>query len=93
MITLSIVSFLMGATLGQRFKVMVLMPAALIIAGISIVTEIAQAQSAWAIVLMAATAVTSLQIGYFVGIGIRHVLSRRSSSLVSPAPAARHAAR
>ena len=91
MITLSIVSFLVGAALGQRFKVVVLMPAMVIVPGIWIVTGIAHAQSAWAIILMVATAATCLQIGYFVGIGFRHVLSTRSSSLASPATAARHA--
>lgn len=97
MITLSIVSFLVGAALGQRFKVMVLMPAILIVPGISIVTGIAHVQSAWAIALMVATAAICLQIGYFVGIGVHHLLaaalSRRSSSLASHVTPARHGAR
>lgn len=91
MTTLTIVSFLTGAALGQRFKVMVLMPAMLVVPGIWIVTGIAHAQSAWAIAFMVATATTCLQIGYIVGIGVRHILSTRSSSLPSPATAARHA--
>ncbi len=91
MTTLTIVSFLAGAALGQRFKVMVLMPAMLIVLGISIATGIAHAQSAWAIALMVAIAATCLQIGYFVGIGVRHVLSTKPSSLASPATAPRHA--
>jgi len=92
MTTLTIVSFLMGVTLGQRFKVMVLMPAMLLVPGIWIVTGIAHAQSAWAIAFMVATAAACLQIGYIVGIGLRHILSTRSSSLPSPATAAKHAA-
>jgi hypothetical protein len=96
MMMLSMISFFVGAALGQRFKIMVLMPAILIVPGLSIVIGVTHAQSAWSIFLMAATAATSLQIGYLVGIGIPYVLtaafSRRSSPLASHATTARHPA-
>jgi hypothetical protein len=97
MITFSMINFLAGAALGQRFKVMVLMPAIVIVPGLSVLIGLAHAQSAWSIVLMAAAASTCLQVGYFVGIGVRHVLeaslSRRSTPLASPATSVRHGAR
>ena len=97
MITFSTISLLVGAALGQRFKVMVLMPAIAIVLGLSIAIGVTHAQSDWSIVLTAAIAATCLQIGYFVGVGIRHVLetalSRRSSPLASPATPAGHTAR
>ena len=92
MTTLAIISFLTGAALGQRFKVLVLMPAMLVVSGIWIAAGIAHAQSAWAIAFMVAMAATCLQIGYIVGIGACHILSARSSSLPSPATATRHSA-
>jgi hypothetical protein len=85
MIAISIVSFLVGAALGQRFKVIVLIPAIVIFSGLAIIA--AHADSAWSIVLMAAATTTCLQIGYFVGFGVRHALETRiwlsSSSLTS----------
>jgi hypothetical protein len=97
MIALSMISLLVGAALGQRFKVMVLMPAIAIVLVLAVGTGVAHAQTAWSIVLMAVAAATCLQIGYLIGIFIRHVLvaalSRRSSPLTSPETTARHAAR
>jgi membrane protein DedA with SNARE-associated domain len=99
MILLSTVSLLVGAALGQRFTVMVLMPATLIVLVLAIGTGVSQAHTAWWIVVMSAASATSMQMGYLIGIGIRHVLpatlSRRSSPLTSPTASmsARHPAR
>lgn len=96
MLTVSLISLLVGVALGQRFKVMVLMPAGAMGLALAIGTGIAHGQSAWSIVLTAATAATCMQIGYLAGIGVRHLQevasSRRSPPLPSPTPA-RHAAR
>jgi hypothetical protein len=58
---------------------------------------VAHADTAWSIVLMAATAAMSVQIGYLVGMGVRYVLATAlaSRSPVNPtAPtSARHPAR
>jgi hypothetical protein len=87
MMILSMVSLLVGAVLGQRFKVMVLMPATAIVLILAVGTGVTHAQTAWSIVLMAAAAATSMQVGYLIGIGIRHALaavwSNRSSPLTS----------
>jgi hypothetical protein len=97
MITLSMISLLVGAALGQRFKVMVLVPVIAIVLVVVVATGVLLVQTAWAIVLMAATAATCLQIGYFVGIAIHHLVStassHNSSPLASPKATARHAAR
>jgi hypothetical protein len=89
MIILSMVSLLVGAVLGQHFKVMVLIPAIAVVLVLAVVTGVTHAQTAWSIVIMAVAAATSLQIGYLLGIAIRHVLaaalSSRSSSLTPPA--------
>ena len=96
MITVSTISFLIGAMLGQRFRVVVLIPAAVIVLGLLAATGFFNAQTAWFTVLVTATTVTCLQVGYFTGIGIRLVLAAglsRSSSTLDPAHApARHAA-
>ena len=88
MITLSIVSFLVGAVLGQHFKVLILMPTTAILIVLSVATGLTQSHSAWWIVLTVAAAAASIQIGYLIGIGIRHVLtaiwSSGSSPLASP---------
>ena len=73
MITLSMISLLVGAALGQRFKVIVLMPVIAIVLVLVVATGVSLAQTAWTIVLMVATAATCLQIGYFVGIAIHHL--------------------
>jgi hypothetical protein len=99
MIILSMVSLLIGAVLGQGFRVIVLMPATAIVLVLAVGTGAAHAHTAWMFVLMTATTATSMQIGYFIGIGIRHLvaaaLSSRSASLNSTAAstAARHPAR
>ena len=97
MMTLSMISFLVGAVLGQRFKIVVLIPAFAIVLFFVVGTGVALAQTGWWMVLMAAAAVTCLQIGYLVGIGVHHVLgaalSRRSSPLTPTTTSARPAAR
>jgi hypothetical protein len=97
MMTLSMISFLVGTVLGQRFKIVVLIPVFAIVLVFAVGTGIALAQTAWWVVLMATAAVTCLQIGYLFGIGVHHVLaaalSRKSSSLSPTTTSARPAAR
>ena len=98
MISTSIISFLLGATLAQRFKVAALLPAMAIVMILAAVTEGAPLQGAWWFVKMAATAAVCLQTGFFFGIFVRHVLVAESpagSSQLSPAEPStrRHAAR
>jgi hypothetical protein len=72
--TLAMISLVVGMVLGQRFKVLVLLPAIALALFMAIGGGIVRAESAWWIVLVAASAATSLQIGYLIGVGIRHVL-------------------
>jgi len=82
MMTLAMVSLLVGMVLGQRFTVLVLMPTSLIALAFAIGAGVARADTAWWILLTAATAAASLQMGYFIGIAIRHglVAARASRS-------------
>jgi len=96
MMTTSIISFLFGAALGQRFKVLALVPAMAVTLILLFGAGITHAQPVWSIILMAVTAVMCLQFGYFAGIAIRHwsaAFSRGSSPLTPVETSARHAAR
>jgi membrane protein DedA with SNARE-associated domain len=75
MITLSLVSLLIGAALGQYYRVLALIPATAVLLVLAIGTGVAQAQTAWSIVLMVAAAATSVQIGYLVGLTVHHVVA------------------
>jgi hypothetical protein len=77
MILFSLIGFLVGAALGQRFSVIVLVPAIVIFSGLAMVAEGA-ARSGWSMVVMAVTTAICLQIGYFVGICIRYLLQKKS---------------
>jgi hypothetical protein len=74
MITLAMISLLVGMVLGQRFKVLVLLPAIALALVLTVGGGIVRSDSTWWIVLMAATAAATLQVGYVIGVGIRHVL-------------------
>ena len=80
MISFSMISFLFGAALGQRFKVLVLVPAMAIVIMVTLGAGVMQAQGAWWIVLMAVSASTCLQFGYFAGIGVRQFLEAAPST-------------
>jgi hypothetical protein len=84
MILLAIVSLLVGAALGQRFRVMVLIPATAIVMAVAIGTGVTQAYTAWWIVLAAIVAATGTQIGYFLGLGIHHFLTAALANRSSP---------
>jgi hypothetical protein len=72
MIFIALIGLLVGVVLGQRFKVLVLVPGIGLALVFAIAVGVADADGGWTIVLMAMTAITSLQIGYLAGIGIRH---------------------
>src|ERR1700722_10164060 len=97
--TLAIVSALLGMLLGQRFKVLSLVPAMALALLVAVVTGIAEADALWTIVLTAGACITSLQMGYLVGTGIRRLMAlARAGRLPAAAlrdqlPAARRAAR
>jgi hypothetical protein len=72
--SLSIISFLVGAVLAQQFKVRVLIPAFTFVMVLGVGIGITSVKTGWLIVLLAVATATCLQIGYFLGIGVRHFL-------------------
>jgi hypothetical protein len=96
MMWLSIISLSVGALLAQRFKIIVLVPATFAVLVLAIGAGVAQASSAWLIVLTIAAASVSIQVGYFVGMLIQHglsVLLARGSSPFSHTTSARNTVR
>jgi hypothetical protein len=93
MITLML-SFLFGTLLGQRFKVVVLVPAMAPVLILSITAGITQPNAAWEIIKIATSMAVFLQCGYLAGIAIRYFLAaapaRGSSSLVSVEASTNH---
>ena len=74
-----LICLLLGAGLGQRFKVLVLIPAMALLLPLSAVAAVVRGDSigqAAAAVLIAAI---SLQVGYLAGIGLRHLGAARAS--------------
>jgi hypothetical protein len=77
-----VISLLFGMALGQRFKVLVLVPAIALTLVLTIGTGIGHADALGAIVAMAVATIASLQVGYLSGTGIRHlVVAARASRL------------
>jgi hypothetical protein len=69
-----ILCLLVGMVLGQRFKVLVLLPASALVMAMTIAGEMAHANTFWQLCLTAVAAAASLQMGYCLGLGIRYVL-------------------
>jgi len=92
----AIISLLVGTALGQRFKVLALAPVILLIMVLAAAAWMAGAGSVGAIGTTAIVAIAGVQLGYLLGLGIRHLalLGRanrlRSASLASSRPP-RHA--
>jgi predicted neutral ceramidase superfamily lipid hydrolase len=91
-LVLSTLSFLVGAALAQRFKIMVLIPAVATVLTLAVGIGLTNAYTSWSIVVTAATAATSMQIGYLIGMSI-HGLLAAASSRSAPSTSARHSAR
>jgi hypothetical protein len=80
---LAIFMLLVGAVLGQRFTVLVVVPATLVTLGVAIGLGIARAQAPGTIALVTVAAVACLQVGYLLGLGIRQLIQGRPSRLRS----------
>ena len=72
---LLLLSFLIGAVLGLRFKVLVLVPAIAGTLPIAVAVEISHQQGLASIILVSAAAVALLQIGYLAGIVVHRGLA------------------
>jgi hypothetical protein len=84
MIATSMVSFLFGTLLGQRFNVLALVPAVAAVLALSVGAGFTHPQAAWRIVSMAVASAICLQFGYFAGIALRHFLVPKPSQESSP---------
>jgi len=77
-----ILSLTAGMVLGQRFKVLILLPAT----GLAIIAAtgagMAHGDHGWSIVLLAIAVTVALQIGYLIGTGIRSLLAAGRASRV-----------
>ena len=84
MTMLAMTAVLIGAVLGQRFKVLILVPA--IIIGLAVILAIGMAHhdNLWSTLLAMALITTALQIGYLGGIVIRFVIAAARVGRNSP---------
>jgi len=79
-ITFGLITLLAGMVLGQRFRVLAVVPAIAASLLVAIGFGIAQSEGLGRTVLLAALAVASLQIGYLLGIAIRYSLAAARTS-------------
>lgn len=71
MLMLSLICLIIGAALGQRFTVPVLIPAMALT--VAVATAFAHAGTYWQILGTVLVAATTLQLGYFAGVGTRYL--------------------
>jgi hypothetical protein len=74
MMTLILVYLLLGAALGQRFKVLVLIPCMGLVLPFVAAAGVVRAEPFEQIIFAAIAAASSLQVGYLAGIGLRHLM-------------------
>jgi hypothetical protein len=72
MLELAIIGFVIGATFGGLgFKVMIVVPAALVTMLLAAMAGVSHADHFWSIVMTMISAGTAVQIGYLTGLLIR----------------------
>ena len=77
MIILAVIGILVGAVLGLRFKVLVLIPAMCVELAIVLTGGIAGGNRLWWIALAMIVIATSTQVGFFTGSVVRSVMAAR----------------
>ena len=80
MIWIPIVSLAIGALLAQRFRIVVVLPATLVVAIVAFGVARTQTSSASSIVLIIVLTSVSTQAGYFVGMLVRRGMGGASRS-------------
>jgi len=78
--TIVLLSLLMGMLLGQRFKVLVLVPTIGLSIIVTTLVGIAGGASSGEVVLASIAVGTGLQIGYLAGTFVRHLLTPTGST-------------
>jgi hypothetical protein len=87
MLMMSLICLLVGAVLGQRFRILVLIPAMAL--AIMATAGFSHSGTFWQILGAVLVATTSLQIGYFAGVGARYLMAvTRTSQIYAGSPAA-----
>jgi hypothetical protein len=74
MMTLMLICLLLGAVLGQRFKVLVLIPATAVVLPFVAAAGVVQTDPYGQIAIAAIVASVSLQLGYLAGIALRYLM-------------------
>ena len=78
----AILSFLLGAMLGHRFKVLILVPTIAVGAAVAIAIGISRADDVWLIGLTVLLDTVCLQVGYLCGaIGFSLVVTARATRI------------
>jgi hypothetical protein len=70
-VELAVISFLAGIALGLRYKVVILVPAVILVVIFAMIVGIARGDHFWSIILAMVIVGTAVQLGYLVGIAIR----------------------
>jgi hypothetical protein len=83
-----------GLLLAQRFKVLILPPATLLVVIMALAGGVASAATFWTNMLMAVMAAVNLQVGYLLGLGVQSfwIASRSRRRLASSARPTRRTA-
>jgi membrane protein DedA with SNARE-associated domain len=84
MIWLSIVSLAVGGLLARHFKIIILVPATVVIAAIAIAAGELQTTGIWSIVFAVVIVSVGMQIGYFLGLLTQHALNTLLAGRASP---------
>ena len=81
--TVVIFSLALGGLLAQRYTILALPPATLVVAMSVVGLNLMWPAGVWSTVAMAIVASFSLQIGYFVGLACAHLLTTRMPNKLS----------
>jgi hypothetical protein len=84
MVMVLLVCLLFGAVLGQRFRVFIILPAMLPAVAFAMIVAASHGITVGRLVAAALIAVTSVQIGYLAGLGIRHFMAAERASRLRP---------
>jgi hypothetical protein len=84
MIWLSVVGLAVGALLAPHFRIVVSLPATLVVMVVAISAGVARTDSAWSTVLTIGAAGVSIQAGYFAGLWIQNALRALLASRSPP---------
>jgi hypothetical protein len=76
MLQIATISVLIGMVLGQRFKVLVLVPLLLLTLFAAVIAACARLEPGWTIAETAGSVIVGLQVGYVLGLSVRQLMVR-----------------